>query len=217
MPLLEWHNAFLCYSKFAPGRLHLRTLKLLFLITSVTLIAAVPALADTELVSRSPKEGAALKQAPPQVKLSFAGPVDAAFSPLEVYDGQGQRVDEDNAGLDPEDPTTLMVDLKDDLSPGSYTVRYRFTGEDGHTITGSYEFAVSKQRDPAEPTTEETTTAPQTVPDEDRERNPADEETTLEAEEQSASEGSGLANTALYVGLAIVALVVVGMLVGRRR
>lgn len=57
------------------------------------------------------------------MQLKLAGPVDAAFSPLEVYDGQGRRVDEDNARLDPEDPTILTVGLKDDLSSGSYTVK----------------------------------------------------------------------------------------------
>lgn len=188
----------------------MRMFKILLLIASVTPFAAAPALADTAIESMSPAQGATVDRPPEQVQLKLAGPVDAAFSPLEVYDGQGRRVDEDNAGLDPEDPTILMVDLKDELSPGSYTVQYRFTGEDGHTITGSYEFAVSKQRAPEEPTAAEAATDPQTVSDEGGERNPS-------PVEESASEGGGFANVALYVGLGIVGLAVIGMLVIRRR
>lgn len=196
----------------------MRMFKILLMISSVTLFAAAPVLAHTELVSKTPEEGAALKQAPRQVQLSFAGPVEAEFSPLEVYDAQDRRVDVDNARLNPGDAATLTVGLKDDLPAGSYTVEYRFTGEDGHTITGSYEFAVSKQRAPEEPTAAEAATdsqtAPQTVPqtvsDEGGERNPS-------PVEESASEGGGSANVALYVGLGIVGLAVIGMLVIRRR
>lgn len=192
----------------------MRMFKILLLIASVTLFAAAPALAHTELVSKTPEEGAALKQAPRQVQLSFAGPVEAEFSPLEIYDAQDRRVDMDNARLNPGDTATLTVGLKDDLPAGSYTVEYRFTGEDGHTITGSYEFAVSKQRAPEESTAAEAATdsqtAPQTVSEDGGERNPS-------PVEESASGGGGFANVALYVGLGIVGLAVIGMLVIRRR
>ena len=185
----------------------MRTLKTLLLIASMTLMAAAPAVAHTELVSKTPDDGETFKQAPRQVKLTFAGPVEAEFSPLEVYNTQDRRVDLDNARLD-SNRTTLTVGLKDKLPAGSYTVEYRFTGEDGHTLTGSYEFALTKQNGPAEPTAEETTTAPQTVSDEGGER---------DASGRSTDEGGGLANAALYVGLGIVALAVIGMLVIRRR
>lgn len=193
----------------------MRTLKILFLIAGLTLLAAAPALAHTELVSKSPEEGATLKQAPGQVRISFSGPVEAEFSPLEVYDAQDRRVDKNDARLDSGDATTITVGLREGLPAGSYTVEYRFTGDDGHTITGSYEFAVTEQSAPAEPTTEETTAAPRNVSGEGTD--PAAEETTLEGAEQSASGESGLANMALYVGLAIVGLAIIGMLVMRRR
>lgn len=89
----------------------MRTIKMLFLIASMTLLAALPALTHTELVSKTSEEGAALKQAPRQVKLSFAGPVEAEFSPLEVYDAQERRVEVDNARLELGAATTLTVDL----------------------------------------------------------------------------------------------------------
>ncbi len=176
------------------------------------------ALADTELVGRSPDEGQSLKQPPERVSLSFAGPVEAVFSPLEVYDAQDRRVDLDNARLDPNDPTVLVVDLKNNLPAGSYTVEYRITGADGHTVTGSYEFAVTVQQE--EPSTGEAA--------EDRTETPADEPTTAEPPESSASEersaqvrtaseGDGLANVVLYVGIGIVGLTLLGMLALRRR
>lgn len=199
----------------------MRKTSALILITSLMLFAVLfvsaSALADTELVGRSPDEGQSLKQPPERVSLSFAGPVEAVFSPLEVYDAQDRRVDLDNARLDPNDPTVLVVDLKNNLPAGSYTVEYRLTGADGHTVTGSYEFVVTVQE---KPPTGETT--------QDRTEPPADEPTAAEPPESSASEersaqvrtaseGGGLANVVLYVGIGIVGLTLLGMLALRRR
>lgn len=114
----------------------------MLLIASATLLATTPA--HTELVSPSPEEGVTLNQALRKVKLSFAGPVGAEFSPLEVYDAQDRRMDMDNARLNSGDAATLTVDLKrtpGEIPTGSYTVEYRFAGEDGHTISGSCGFA----------------------------------------------------------------------------
>lgn len=54
---------------------------------------SAPALAHTQLLQADPGDGATLTRAPDQVELRFSEPVEAEFSPLEVYDGQGTRVD----------------------------------------------------------------------------------------------------------------------------
>jgi hypothetical protein len=76
------------------------------------------------------------------VALTFSEPVDAEFSPLEVRNSEGERVDEDNARIDPADARVLIVDLEE-LPEGSYTVEWRVASIDGHVVEGSYGFAVT--------------------------------------------------------------------------
>lgn len=114
----------------------------------ITLAAASPALAHTEVVGTDPPEGASLQRAPERVSLTLDGPVEAEFSPLEVYDERDERVDLDNARTG-QDDSTLLVDLREDLGGGEYKVEYRYTGVDGHPIEGSYSFSVSGDFEPA--------------------------------------------------------------------
>jgi methionine-rich copper-binding protein CopC len=88
-----------------------------------------------------PAEEAVLAEPPEQVQLRFNEPIEAEFSPLKVSDQQGNRVDEDNARISPNDATLLVIDLKE-LSKGSYTVEWRVTSADGHPVNGTYKFAV---------------------------------------------------------------------------
>ena len=76
------------------------------------------------------------------MQLRFNEPVDAAFSPLKVSDQQGNRVDEDNARISSNDARLLVVDLKEGLPKGSFTVDWRVTSADGHPVTGTYSFVV---------------------------------------------------------------------------
>ena len=102
-----------------------------------------PVLAHAGIVERLPEEGAALENPPDRVRLLFNEPVEAAFNPLEVYGPGGERVDEDNARVDPENPDAVVVDLREGLPGGTYEVRYRISSTDGHPVDGSYEFRAS--------------------------------------------------------------------------
>jgi methionine-rich copper-binding protein CopC len=110
---------------------------------------AAPAGAHTEIVRSEPEQGEELERPPGQVRLFFEEPVEAEFSPLRVYDARGERVDEDNARTDSGTPAALVVDLRDGLPAGSYTVEYRYTGVDGHVIEGSYQFSAASAAEPA--------------------------------------------------------------------
>lgn len=162
----------------------------------ITLAAVSPALAHTQGVSSDPEDGASLERAPDSVSLTLDGSVEAEFSPLEVYDERDERVDLDNARLGQED-TVVMVDLKEGLGGGRYTVEYRYTGLDGHPIEGSYGFRVSDDAAPA--STEESG------------------ETSAASEEQQTSRASGTSPVALYGALAVGAVVILGVFVLRRR
>ena len=101
-----------------------------------------PALAHARLVQESPAAGASLEQPPEQVRLRFNEPVDAEFDPLKVYDAGGNRVDGDNARMDPDDARVLVADLEE-LPEGSYRVEWRVTSIDGHVIEDAYAFNVA--------------------------------------------------------------------------
>ncbi len=100
-----------------------------------------PALAHARLMETYPTDGGTLAEPPEQVQLLFNEPVEAEFKPIEVYDQGGDRVDEDDARVSPDDRRLLVADLGA-LSEGSYTVEWRVASADGHPIDGVYEFAV---------------------------------------------------------------------------
>ncbi len=168
-----------------------------FLAGGLLLGAAGVATAHTQIVRSAPEPGEELETVPERVQLFLEEPVEAEFSPLQVYDEAGGRVDEDNARVDPDAPTTLMVDLKDGLPAGSYTAEYRYTGVDGHVIEGSYQFSARSGSEPAV----------------------AEDEGTGSEEPASGGDSSsgperGAASTALYAVLGIGALALGALALG---
>jgi copper transport protein len=134
-----------------------RWLAALLLLSAVWLLMlSAPALAHARLLETYPAEDAALTEPPEQVQLRFNEPVEAAFSPLKVSDQQSNRVDEDNARISSNDARLLVVDLKEGLPKGSYTVDWHVTSADGHPVNGTYSFAIdgsaaSSEEDAAKP------------------------------------------------------------------
>lgn len=109
--------------------------------TLLLLSPCAPVLAHAQLLRSEPEDGATSVQAPNQVRLSFNEPIEAEFDPIKVLDQQGNRVDQDNAHLDPDDRKTVVADLKA-LSKGTYMVQWRVISADTHPVNGSYEFYV---------------------------------------------------------------------------
>ena len=164
----------------------------------LTIIAAAPALAHAELASATPAEGESLGQAPTEVRLTFAEPVEAAFSPIEVYDAEGNRVDGDDARSDPGDPSVVVASLQEGLPAGSYTVRWTVTSADGDPVSGEYSFSVGESQPAA------TTGA-------EGEAEPASGSASL-------TDTGGFGSIPLYAGVALCVVVALGLsLRGRGR
>ncbi|HLO01826.1 MAG TPA: FixH family protein [Symbiobacteriaceae bacterium] len=108
------------------------------------------ALAHAVLQSSEPRSGAVVQTAPPWVRVQFNEPVEAAFTPLMVYDRAGNRVDKGDAQVDPGDATAAIVGLQS-LPEGFYTVSYRVTSADGHPVEGAYGFSVGAKAVEGEP------------------------------------------------------------------
>lgn len=96
--------------------------------------------AHAELTAADPPPGATLDAAPTMIRLTFSEPpaagstlavVDAAFVAVPgVVVGGGSAENELRATVPP-------------LPPGRYTVEYDVQSQDGHTVRGSYTFAVA--------------------------------------------------------------------------
>ncbi|WP_069804528.1 copper resistance CopC/CopD family protein [Thermogemmatispora onikobensis] len=82
-------------------------------------------------------------QAPRQIRVWFTERIEPAFSELQVWNQQRQRVDLRDSRAVPGDPYALVVDLPPHLSDGAYTVLFHnVSAEDGHEVTGSFSFVV---------------------------------------------------------------------------
>jgi MYXO-CTERM domain-containing protein len=106
------------------------------------LLSCGPALAHARLVETYPADGDALAEPPEQAQLLFSEPIEAEFDPVKVQDQGGDRVDESDARIAPNNRRLLVVDLLEELPESSYTVEWRVTSADGHPVSGAYEFVV---------------------------------------------------------------------------
>ena len=105
----------------------------------LSLAAASPALAHSELASATPAVNSTVQQAPSEVSITFTEEVEPRFSSIHVLDPKGHRVDQGTAHVAPSDAKLLIVGLKP-LSPGLYKVQWQATSVDSHKTKGSFQF-----------------------------------------------------------------------------
>jgi copper resistance protein C len=113
------------------------------------LLSCGPALAHARLVDTYPAREGTLAESPEQVQLLFNEPIEAEFNPVEVHEQGGDRVDEDDARVSPNNAKLLVADLGE-LSEGSYTIEWRVTSADAHPVSGAYGFAVDASANASE-------------------------------------------------------------------
>jgi len=92
-------------------------------------------------VRSEPRVGWTIAAAPPAVRIWFDSEIEPEFSSLSVYNLANQRVDRNNARVDPSDGTLLQVDLAP-LPPGAYRVYWKVLAKDTHVTEGDYTFTV---------------------------------------------------------------------------
>lgn len=122
-----------------PTRRLVRSVRATLLLAGAAVLlvgAAGPARAHDVLVSTTPMGGSTVTATPAEVVLTFDQPALALGTALKVVgpagdvaDGQPQLVNNEvRQGLRPGSP------------PGSYTVSWRVTSADGHTVSGTFGF-----------------------------------------------------------------------------
>ncbi|MBB5503797.1 copper resistance CopC family protein [Paraburkholderia atlantica] len=108
------------------------------LIAGVTLASA--ALAHVFPQKQEPGAGASVA-APAQVKVTFDGPLEPAFSSLSVTDASGRQVGTQKSSVDAQQPAVMTLPLPT-LAAGHYTVHWVAVASDGHRTHGDYGFDV---------------------------------------------------------------------------
>ncbi|MFD1148745.1 copper resistance CopC family protein [Saccharothrix hoggarensis] len=113
----------------------------------VVLGAATPALAHNVLVGSDPKDGSQLATGPTTITLTFDQPVQDGekFNTVTVTGPEGTRWEADS---EPTVKNNSVVFPVRPLGPAAeYTVGYRVLSADGHPVTGSIKFTLTKAGD----------------------------------------------------------------------
>jgi methionine-rich copper-binding protein CopC len=97
--------------------------------------------AHSALQRAEPPVESELKWPPSEVKLTFTGRLEAAYSSIRVKDDHGAEVDQQDTGIDPSNPLVLRATLQP-LERGAYTVIWRVLSVDGNATEGRYTFRV---------------------------------------------------------------------------
>ena len=104
-------------------------------------LAASGAEAHAKLVAADPPMGGVAKAKPSSLSLTFNEEISGKLSGASVKDGAGRAV---TSSAMAEGAKTLMVMLKQPLTPGVYSVAWHaVASDDGHRTTGTYKFTVN--------------------------------------------------------------------------
>lgn len=90
-----------------------------------------------------PAVGSTVPNAPSVIHLWFTQELEPAFSSVTVTDKSGATVNKGPAAIDPKNSSELDVNLND-LTPGTYTVKWHVLSVDTHTTEGDFTFKVRK-------------------------------------------------------------------------
>jgi methionine-rich copper-binding protein CopC len=106
-------------------------------------VYAAPVLAHAFPTHAEPRVGSKVASAPAKVTIWFDDAIEEAFSKIEVYDSAKQRVDKNDARVDPANRTKLEVTLSP-LPPGTYHVHWTVLSVDTHVTEGTFMFTVGR-------------------------------------------------------------------------
>jgi copper transport protein len=109
----------------------------------VLCLGAAPAAAHATLIATTPGADELIDAVPERVELRFDEPVEALDDAVRVFGPDGRRVD--RARVETADGGATVragIDPGSGDAEGTYTVAWRVTSEDSHTLSGSFVFHV---------------------------------------------------------------------------
>lgn len=171
---------------------------------------ATPASAHDSLTGSTPADGSTVTTAPERVRLTFTDEVKELGLTVLVKDPSGASVTDGDPRID---GNAVLQPVAPLTAPGVYIVAYRVVSSDGHPINGRFTFTL----DVPSPSPTPSETASET-PSASASASASPSESAIAASPASSSTDSGGASTWLLVGAGLlVALVVTGLVLARRR
>ena len=127
-----------------------RILKVVLLACAFLALQPSPASAHATLVETSPSDGAHLAAGPGEVTVTFDEAVEIPVGAVRVFDSDGVRVDEGDAGGGAT-REQIRVSIADDLTEGAYVATWRAVSLDGHPVRGAFIFHVGHSAGEVDP------------------------------------------------------------------
>jgi len=109
---------------------------------AILALAAMAADAHAYVEESTPPDGSVLDAAPAQIRVRFDTTVQAPVAAIRVWNSESERVDADDARIDPADERAVVATLRQGLPDGPYVVTWRAVSFDGHVILGSFDFTI---------------------------------------------------------------------------
>lgn len=123
----------------------LTTLRTLALLVGLLAGAAgsAAALFHLRLEKSSPGKDERMGASPREIRLWFSQKPEVRLSTITVANSDSVAVKLSKVRAT-DDPLSLAADVTDSLVPGTYVVKWKTAGQDGHPIRGSYKFHIGK-------------------------------------------------------------------------
>lgn len=100
--------------------------------------------AHANQIRTSPAADSELETSPNRIVVWFSEPIEARLSKIRVLDSNGKQVDNEDSVLSTTEPTAVVVTVPG-LPNGTYTAVWGNTSTvDGHSVVGSFRFAVGE-------------------------------------------------------------------------
>lgn len=122
-------------------------------------LAPAAARAHTTVERTSPAADDTLAASPPEIRLRFTARVEPALTVLTLVRG-GAHVAAGGSVVEGSGGREYVLPLTAALPPGSYQVRWRTAGADGHVLEGSWSFVVEGEQAAAAPQLDTAAAAP---------------------------------------------------------
>ncbi len=101
---------------------------------------SVNADAHIYVLESSPAPDSTVDEPPKNVTITLVGSVEPAFSKIDVFNSDGEKVSGKTTFK--EDDTVMETELKENLPPGKYTVKWKFMSLDGHLQKKEFVFYI---------------------------------------------------------------------------
>jgi len=115
------------------------------MVVGVVSLLALPlaAAVHQQLLRSEPAQGEEMSISPERLRLVFAEPIELAVTQIQLASAGATTVPLSRLSLDPDSANILVAEVERTLAPGSYVIRWRTAGIDGHPVNDSIPFVVA--------------------------------------------------------------------------